>query len=360
MSKLKRLFQIGPSAKIFSATIFGAMASWTLSGCQPSPSTDTVPTRSEAAQSRPPLLTAQIDTPTALSTTSVREDNILPAVAPLGVRGDLIIAGSDAMAPLVEAVAERFIDEGFSGDLTVERISFEEGFSVFCKEGKADIVIVSRAIGASERQDCAAINRRPVALAVGSDALAIVVGTDNDFLTVITQAELAQILTAQFWSDVRPEWPERTIRRTLPDPDSSALQLFVNKVFDGDLEPLLKSSNSDFFSEDEDFLAQSLAVDPDAIAFISYTYYETNRDQLRLVSINGNSPTRGDYPFIQTLFLYVDANTLRSSSPVSIFLNFFLTHVNEQMSPLGYFSLPQKQLDETKKAFLSLLDGTTK
>ncbi len=344
MHRVKQYLMIGLGIAIASA----------VTSCQA-----TAPSHSDvkASEQRPPLLSAQVDSPIAINTARVREDDILPPVSPLDVRGDLLVAGSNSMAPLVEVVAERFIDEGFSGALTIERIGSREGFEVFCKEGKADIAIASRAITDSERQTCAAIGRQPVALAVGTDALAIVAGKGNEFLTEVTQAELTQIFTAEYWSDVRPEWPEELVRRTVPEPGSGALQLFVDQIFDGNPEPILRSPNSDFFSEDEDYLVQALAIDPYAIAFFSYTYYEANQDELKLISIDQSSPiNRDEYPLIRTLFLYTDANTLQENPQISAFLNFFLTHVNEGMSQLGYFPLPQEQLNKTKTTLLSLLN----
>ena len=323
-----------------------------VSGCQVnSPSGKTAAQIAE----RPPLLTAQESTPIAFNP-QTQTDNILPPVSPLAVRGDLMIAGSNAMVPLVEAVAERFIDEGFSGGLTIERIGSKAGFEVFCEEG-ADIAIASRSITAEERQACAAAGRQPVALAVGTDALAIVVSEDNDFLTEVTQSELAKIFTAEHWSDVRPDWPEQLIRRTVPEPGSEALRLFVDEVFEGDPEPLLQAANSDFFREDEDYLVQALAVDPYAIAFFSYAYYQDNRNTLKLIAVDSASPiNREQYPLLRTLFLYADAATLGSTPQVAAFLNFFLTHVNEAISQLGYFSLPQAELDESKTALRMLLN----
>ena len=348
MHRVKQYLTIGLGIAIITA----------ISSCQTA-----APNRLDVEESdrRPPLLSAQVDSPISINIARVREDNILPPVSPLDVRGDLLVAGSNSMAPLVEVVAERFIDEGFSGALTIERIGSREGFEVFCEEGKADIAIASRAITESERKACAAIGRRPVALAVGTDALAIVAGKDNEFLTEVTQAELAQIFTAEYWSDVRSEWPEELIRRTIPEPGSGALRLFADQIFDGNPNPILRSPNSDFFSEDEDYLVQALAIDPYAIAFFSYTYYEANQDELKLISIDQSSPAnRENYPLIRTLFLYVDANTLGDSPQVSAFLNFLLTLVNEEMSQLGYFPLPQEQLNSTKIALLSLLnDGVS-
>ena len=323
-----------------------------LEGCQAdSPSVETAAPTAD----RPPLLTAQESTPIDDLSSQARTDSLPPS--PLAVRGDLMIAGSNAMAPLVEAIAERFIDEGFSGSLTLERIGSREGFEVFCEKG-ADIVIASRPISAEERQACAAAGQRPVALAVGTDALAIVVSEDNRFLTEVTRSELAKIFTAEYWSDVRPDWPEELIRRTLPGPGSGAFRLLVDQVFKGNLESLLQATNSDFSSEDEDYLMQTLAIDPYAIALFSYAYYQGNRGTLRLITVDGASPTnREQYPLLRTLFLYADADALGEAPQVSAFLSFFLTHVNEAISQLGYFSLPQTELNKSKTALRALLNN---
>ena len=262
------------------------------------------------------------------------------------------------MAPLAEAVAERFIDEGFSGGLDIEGVGSGAGFEVFCQEG-SDIAIASRAITPAEQQACAAMNRRPVALPVGRDALAIVVSEDNDFLESVTRQELAKIFTVEYWSEVRPNWPEELIRRTIPEPGSGALDLFTARVLDGDLQPLLQAANVSFVGEDEDYLVQALISDPYAITFFSYTYYRSNRDSLQPVSIEGASPnSRTDYPLVRPLLLYTDANDIGVKPQIGAFLNFFMTHANEEMTVLGYTPLVTQQLDDTKTELLTLLNQT--
>lgn len=324
-----------------------------LAACQPPPVADV------AAPAEPPaLLTAQTDTPstTLSSAARPRQDNILPPVNPLDVRGDLIIAGSNAMAPLTDVLAERFIDEGFAGGLAIERVGSSVGLDIFCRQEKSDIAMASRAITPAEAAACQAAGLEPVALTVGTDALAVVVGADNRFLTDITRQELVEIFTAEYWSDVRPDWPNELIRRTVPEPGSGALNLFVNEVFDGDPKPLLQTPNTDFFGEDEDFLVQALAIDPYAIAFFSYSYYEGNRDTLKLISIDGTSPANRDtYFLIRPLFLYADTTVLSEKPQVAAFLNFFLTHINEEMVALGYFPLRDEQLDKTKQTLLTTI-----
>ncbi|MEO1094164.1 MAG: substrate-binding domain-containing protein [Cyanobacteria bacterium J06638_28] len=295
-----------------------------------------------------------------LATTQISKDAILPAVQPLEVQGDLVLAGSNAMAPLVQVITERFIDEGFAGSAEFNQIGSAAGFDIFCQEGSSDIALASRAISEAEQQACNAIGRQPVALQVGTDALAIVVGQGNDFVDSVTLAELKQIFTAEYWSEVRPEWPRELIQRTIPESGSGATRLFASAVFDNNPEPLLTAPNTEIFSEDEDYLVQTLAVNPYAIAFFSYAYYTSNQDTLSIIQIDGVGPTnREAYPLVRPLFLYTDATLLSQKPEVGTFLNFFLTHVDEEIRPLGYASLPRDTLNNTKQTLVTLLRGNT-
>ncbi|MFN2290357.1 MAG: phosphate-binding protein, partial [Anaerolineae bacterium] len=59
----------------------------------------------------------------------------LPEVNPLEVSGDIVTAGSSTVFPLSEAMAERFQDEGYSGNITIDSIGSGAGFERFCVEG---------------------------------------------------------------------------------------------------------------------------------------------------------------------------------------------------------------------------------
>jgi phosphate transport system substrate-binding protein len=71
---------------------------------------------------------------------------MLPEVNPLEVTGDIISAGSSTVFPLSEAMAERFTDEGYAGNITIDSIGTGGGFERFCVAGESDIANASRAI----------------------------------------------------------------------------------------------------------------------------------------------------------------------------------------------------------------------
>ena len=104
-------------------------------------------------------------------------------------------------------------------------------------------------------ESCAAIGREPIEFRIGTDALAVVVSQDNDFIVNATMEELAQIFTAEKWSDVKTEWPDEEIQRFIPGTDSGTFDFFVEEVFDEDKARSLSAANQQL-SEDDNVLVQ--------------------------------------------------------------------------------------------------------
>ncbi len=201
----------------------------------------------------------------------------LPAVNPADVPGDVVTAGSSTVFPLAEVIAGLYEGEG-GGNITIDSIGSGAGFERFCEAGESDVSNASRAIKDSEVESCAAIGRTPIEFRVGTDAIAVAVSTENDFVTDVTLEELAAIFsTAETWSDVRPEWPNEAILRYIPGTDSGTFDYFVEAVFDEDPEPILNASNTQL-SEDDNVLVQGVVGSPYAVAFYGYAYYVENAD----------------------------------------------------------------------------------
>ncbi len=177
---------------------------------------------------------APAEEPTAAPVETEEEmtGTMLPEVNPLEVTGDIVSAGSSTVFPLSEAMAVRFRDEGYAGNITIDSIGTGAGFERFCVAGESDISNASRPIKDSEIESCRAIGREPLEFRVGTDALAVVVSSENDFATDVTMEELALLFsTAANWSDVRPEWPNEAILRFSPGTDSGTFDYFVEAVF---------------------------------------------------------------------------------------------------------------------------------
>ena len=285
----------------------------------------------------------------------------LPEIDPLDVEGDLSIAGSSTVFPLSRAIYERFIEYGYAGKVKLDRVGSGAGFRLFCEGGKTDISAASRPIKAREVQACAKINRRPIEFHIGTDALAVVINPENKFITNITKEELAAVITSEKWSDVNPNWPNDKIKRFVPGEDSGTFDFFVEEVLNNNKRKLLSSPNTEF-SEDDDYIEQSVASNTNGIGFFGYSYYKMHADALRILSIEGIKPSAqtvdsGDYILARPLFIYSDANIIRNKPQVGEFINFYLSNVNQIIEEIGYFPSSPETLDESKTKLLEVYEN---
>lgn len=325
------------------------------------------PTEAPAEEAAPADASAAVtETGTATEETATGEEAAagataeLPEVNPLEVTGDIVTAGSSTVYPLSEAMAERFINEGYAGNITIDSIGTGAGFERFCKSGETDISNASRAINDSELADCQAIGRTPIEFRVGTDALAIVVNPENDWLADgVTMEQLALIFSddATNWSDVDPSWPAEPIERFAPGTDSGTYDYFIEvvmtPVFTDTAEAKFLGAANLQQSEDDNVLVQGVEGSKNGIGFFGFAYYLENEDRLTDLPINGVSPDEatveaGEYPLARPLFIYSDAAIIADKPQVGSFINFYLTNVNDEIGGVGYFAASDDALNSAR------------
>ena len=291
----------------------------------------------------------------------------LPEVDPAEDNGAVIAAGSSTVYPLTERMADRFEDEGFAGQITIASIGTGAGFERFCVQGETDIANASRAIKDSEVESCRSIGREPVEFRVGTDALAIVVSQENDFVENLTLEELAKLFSneAILWSDVNSDWPAETIRRFAPGTDSGTFDFFIEAV----MQPVYGEDNAKTIfleaanlqaSEDDNVLVQGVLGSPYAIGYFGFAYFHENTGTLKALSVDGVEPTAdtaesGEYPLARPLFIYSDTTIMQDKPQVAAFINFYLTYVNEEVIDVGYFPASAGALDTARSNWLEAM-----
>ncbi|MCF7943347.1 MAG: PstS family phosphate ABC transporter substrate-binding protein [Spirochaetia bacterium] len=291
------------------------------------------------------------------------EVNGLPEVNPLAVTGDIITAGSSTVFPLSERMAERFTDEGYAYNITIDSIGSGAGFERFTVAGETDISNASRAIKASEIEQAKTIGRNPIEFRVGTDALAVTVSKANTFAKDVTLEELAFIFSyAKTWQEVRPEWPAQPILRFSPGTDSGTFDYFVEEVFDKDSRPILSAENLQL-SEDDNILVQGIEGSPYAIGYFGYAYYQENMSTLNILEIEGVEASQANvdnssYPLARPLFMYSDAEIMRSKPQVAAFLAYYLAYVNEEIVDVGYFPANPEALEAAREGWRKAMAGT--
>ncbi|PID85044.1 MAG: hypothetical protein CSB13_10040, partial [Chloroflexi bacterium] len=123
-------------------------------------------------------------------------------------------------------------------------------------------------------------------------------------------------------------------------------------------EEMLLADVNTFDSENDNMLAARIADDPNAIGFFGYAYYQENQENLKLLSIEGVAPnastvTDGSYPLSRPLYLYSDADVLQSNQAANVFLNYYLTHVNNEIDDVGYFPLGAEAMSHSQQVWIT-------
>jgi len=322
--------------------------------------------------STPAVEPTATEAPVEAEPTVAATEDPMAAFAPDAVEGDVITAGSSTVFPLSERMAELFQQEGYTGNITVDSVGTGAGFERFCVAGETDISNASRAIKDSEAEACAAIGRDPVEFRVGTDALAVVVSAENDFLTSISKEQLGQIFKGELttWDQVDPSYPAEAIGVYSPGADSGTFDYFIEAVvgpvtLDADgkadlaaAEEALLGLEGAQFSEDDNVLVQGVEGSPYAIGYFGYAYFSENTGALKAVAIDDVEPNQGtvddgSYPLARPLFIYSDAAILQEKPQVAAFIYFYMSNVNNEIIDVGYFPAPAADLEAAMDAWMS-------
>jgi phosphate binding protein len=320
----------------------------------------------------------------AMAQDEMVEAILLPEVDPAFVEGDIVTAGSSTVFPVTAAMVERFAEAGYGGEITVDSIGTGAGFERFCVNGETDISNASRAIREGEVESCTAIGRTPIEFRVGTDALAIAVSLENDFIGEegLTVEQIGKIFGGEFttWDQVNADYPAETILLYSPGTDSGTFDYFVEEVMvpfaeaagasedaaeDAAVEAILAAPAIQL-SEDDNVLVSGVSSSPFAIGYFGYAYYLENVDKVRALAVDGVTATNeaveaGDYPLARPLFIYSDAAIMAEKPQVLAFIGYYLANVDEVVSEVGYFVASVEAENEAKLHWAAVyceVDGT--
>ena len=240
------------------------------------------------------------------------------------------------------------------------------GFDRFCAtdaalemegEERPLIVNASRPVRQDELDACERAGMKPVGFRVGTDALAITVSSDNDFVSELTFEELRMIFgKAETWSQVRAGFPDEPIQLVIPGLDSGTFDFFVEAVFDNDPTALL--ARDPIMSENDNQLVGSIHRNAHAIGFFGYAYYLSNTDDLKIVALDGVAPSAatvadGSYAWARPLFVYSGP----PASCASIGRQWISSATTSTMSMMsivdvGYFQASTEELARARNEWL--------
>ncbi len=348
---------------------FAAFVALVLSACSPRPTLQPGGATAPAPPAALPTSGGLVNPPEAENADDVAEPDravlyqgtiVLPLVDPAATKGNLIGAGSVALAPLTARMAERFQEEGFDGQITLDVQDTSTGLERFCT-GEADFALASRPIEPDEAERCAQNGRTPVEFPVTLDAVVVIVPDSNTFADQLSLKEaVTAFSTAVTWRDVRPGWPTDPILRFTPPPTSATWAFFAQRLFPNN-EAALRQAPQLTPVADPRALIQRVASSPSAVGFLSYAQVQNDQGQILVLPLAGVDPwtltvVSGQYPLTRTLYLYTDAGVMHFKPQVAAFLNYYLTYVNEEAEDVGNFPLDRDTLNQAKTTWLRIMD----
>ncbi len=280
------------------------------------------------------------------------------------------IDGSSTVYPITEAVAEEFqkVNRG-EIKVTVGISGTGGGFKKFCR-GETDIADASRPILKKEIDVCKEQGIEYIELPVAYDGLAVIVSKKNNWVNSLTVADLKKMWepaaqgTVTKWNQVRPEWPDASLKLFGPGVDSGTFDYFTEAI-----NGKSKASRGDYTaSEDDNVLVQGISGDKNAIGYFGLAYYEENKDKLKLIPVDGGKgavlPSEktvmdGTYaPLSRPLFIYVSKKSAETKPEVREFVEFYLRNASKLTKEVGYIPLPSNAYKLADERFAQKKTGS--
>jgi phosphate transport system substrate-binding protein len=273
--------------------------------------------------------------------------------------GRITADGSSTVGPYTQAAAELFRKAGATKvNVTVAISGTGGGFQRFCN-GETDLSDASRPISQSkEVPNCVKNGVKYVAFTVANDGISVVVNKENTWIqnSCLTAAELKKIWEpgskVDNWRDVRPSFPNQPIKLYGPGTDSGTFDFFTQKINGKE-----KASRSNYTpSEDDNVLVQGVSGDKGALGYFGFSYYNENRDKLKLISVDGGQGCRApsvasiqnySYHLARPLFIYAKRTSFARPA-VEAFIGFIFNNEKRIADAARYVALTPKQLKKAK------------
>ncbi|HRP23865.1 MAG TPA: substrate-binding domain-containing protein [Thauera sp.] len=292
--------------------------------------------------------------------------------APAMARDNLQIAGSSTVLPFASIVAEEFggafpqfktpvVGSGGSGG----------GLRQFCQGvgvNTIDIANSSRPIRPAEVESCQKAGvAKIIEVQFGYDGIVFASRADKGsfaltpqqvFLAAAAQVPVDGKMVANpntRWSQIDSALPDQEIVLVIPASNHGTREVFEEKVTHPGCESLaeVKALDKDAQKSFCNSLRQDgriieiagdytetlarLQAQADAVGVFGLSFYDQNRDRLKVATVNGVTPSletiaSGEYPVSRPLFFYIKGEHLGVVPGIKEYAEFFLS---EQMSGSG-------------------------
>ncbi|MDZ7730332.1 MAG: PstS family phosphate ABC transporter substrate-binding protein [Natrialbaceae archaeon] len=282
-----------------------------------------------------------------------------------GLRGEIVIDGSDTLYPVTTAIVEQFLWENNRVRIPVRGSGTGAGFERFCF-GETDLQDASRQITSSERENCRANGIEYIELTVALDGIVVMKHLENDWCECLTRSQLGAIWernsSITTWADINGDWPAEEI------------SFYGRELGIGDLRLLHREADRGSGNIRRDYSAtpntnviiRGVRGNRYSIGFGGAGYYFENEADLDVIAVDdGNGcvvPTKetiesGQYtPLSRPLYLYVRTDRLKDEA-IRSFLRFYLDHAQEAAPLIGYYAISDDTLSESRSTLEAAIEA---
>jgi len=269
--------------------------------------------------------------------------------------GPLVIDGSTTVFPIAQAMAEDFGQDNSSVKLSVNKAGTGSGFQKFVR-GEIDVATASRPIEPKEDADLKAKGIDYIEIPIAYDGVSVIVNPQNAWVDKLTTDELKKAWgstsTVKLWSDIRPSFPKDAIAFHGPTDNHGTYEYFTEAINKkkNDIRPDCQKD------QEYNSIIQAVAGDKNAIAYVGFNYYETNKDKVKIVPVDsGKGPmipseatiANGTYsPLSRPLFLYVSKKAYDTKPQVKAFIQFALSDKGDKDVKESFYVVLPKDLHD--------------
>ncbi|MDQ3894092.1 MAG: PstS family phosphate ABC transporter substrate-binding protein [Actinomycetota bacterium] len=273
--------------------------------------------------------------------------------------GTITADGSSTVGPWTTAAAERFRKLHPKVRITVGISGTGGGFERFCR-GETDLSDASRPITQSEAATCRDNGVGWTVFNVANDGIAVVVNKANTWAKCLTTGELRKIWEAgskvDSWRDVRPSFPNVSLKLYGPGTDSGTFDFFTEKI-----NGKSRRSRSDYTaSENDNILVRGVEGERGGLGYFGYSYYEENQRRLNVVRVNAGGgcvapsaktvQAKTYRPLSRPLFIYAKKDAFRRPE-VRAFIGFALNNQAKVAKAARFVPLTKKEAKKSRNVY---------
>jgi phosphate transport system substrate-binding protein len=293
---------------------------------------------------------------------------VLAAAATAGVSalgGTVTADGSSTVGPYAIAAAEGFQKKNPSARVTVGISGTGGGFERFCRN-ETDLSNASRPMKDSEAIKCRDAGVKWVAFTVANDGLSVVVNKQNTWASCLTVAELKKVWEpgskVNNWNQIRDSFPNVPLKLFGAGTDSGTFDYFTEAI-----NGKAKASRSDYLAtEDDNVVVQGVEGERGAMGYFGYSYYEENKDKLKVLAIDQGKGLGCVTPSVATvqaskyrplsrpLFIYAKRTSFKRPV-VAGYIGYIFNNEKAIAKKSGFIALTDRQLKKARYTYLQAL-----